>query len=52
VLAALGELKRRGLTPRYQVAEANTPSINLARSLGMTQFQTLTHYTNDPAAST
>ena len=48
VLAALGELKRRGLTPRYQVAEANTPSINLARSLGMTEFQTLTHFTSAP----
>ncbi len=48
VLTALGELKRRGLTPRYQVAEANTPSINLARSLGMTEFQTLTHFTSAP----
>jgi len=45
VLAALGELRRRGLTPRYQVAEANTPSINLALSLGMIEFQTLTHFT-------
>jgi GNAT superfamily N-acetyltransferase len=48
VLATLGELKRRGLAPRYQVAEANTPSISLARSLGMTEFQTLTHFTSAP----
>lgn len=48
VIAALGELRRRNLTPRYQVAEANTASIALARSLGMTQFQTLTHFTSAP----
>ena len=42
--AALTELARRGLLSRYQVAEANTPSIRLATSLGMTQFLTLTHY--------
>jgi RimJ/RimL family protein N-acetyltransferase len=48
VLAALGALGRRGLTTRYQVAEANIASINLARSLGMTQFQTLTHFTSEP----
>lgn len=41
--AALGELQRRGLIPRYQVAEANAASIGVARSLGMTRFQTLTH---------
>ena len=46
--AALGELGRRGLTPRYQVAEANAASIGLARSLGMTEFQTLTHFTSVP----
>jgi RimJ/RimL family protein N-acetyltransferase len=44
VQAALTELARRGLLSRYQVAEANTPSIRLATSLGMTQFLTLTHY--------
>ncbi len=44
VQAALGELARRGRLSRYQAAEANTPSIRLARSLGMTQFLTLTHF--------
>lgn len=48
VIAALGELRRRNVTPRYQVADANTPSIALARSLGMTQFQTLTHFASAP----
>lgn len=44
VLAALRELSRRGLISRYQVGEANSPSIRLAQSLGMRQFLTLTHY--------
>jgi hypothetical protein len=44
VQGALSELARRRLISRYQVAEANTPSIRLAQSLGMTQFLTLTHY--------
>lgn len=44
VQAALTELSRRGLISRYQVAEANAPSIRLATSLGMTQFLKLTHY--------
>lgn len=44
VAAALSELARRGLISRYQVGETNGPSIGLARSLGMRQFLTLTHY--------
>jgi RimJ/RimL family protein N-acetyltransferase len=44
VQAALIELARRGLISRYQVGEANVPSIRLAQSLGMRQFLTLTHY--------
>jgi RimJ/RimL family protein N-acetyltransferase len=44
VQAALSELARRGLVSRYQVGEANVPSIRLAQSLGMRQFLTLTHY--------
>ena len=47
VQAALSELARRGLISRYQVAEANMPSIRLATSLGMRQFLTLTHYVSD-----
>ena len=48
VRAALGELTRRGLLPRYQVREDNAPSIELARSIGMTPFLNLTHYTHAP----
>jgi len=44
VQAALSELIRRCLVSRYQVGEANIPSIRLAQSLGMRQFLTLTHY--------
>jgi RimJ/RimL family protein N-acetyltransferase len=44
VQAALTELNRRGLISRYQVGEANIPSIRIARSLGMSQFLTLKHY--------
>jgi RimJ/RimL family protein N-acetyltransferase len=44
VQAALTELTRRGLISRYQVGEANIPSIRLAQSVGMRQFLTLTHY--------
>jgi len=44
VQAALTELSRRDLVSRYQVGEANIPSIRLAQSLGMRQFLTLTHY--------
>jgi ribosomal protein S18 acetylase RimI-like enzyme len=43
VQAALAELARRGLLARYQVGEDNLTSIGLARSIGMTQFLTLTH---------
>jgi RimJ/RimL family protein N-acetyltransferase len=44
VQAALTELARRRLVSRYQVGEANAPSIRLATALGMKQFLTLTHY--------
>jgi GNAT superfamily N-acetyltransferase len=44
VQAALAELKRRGLVPRYQVEDTNLPSSRLAEALGMTRFLTLTHY--------
>jgi GNAT superfamily N-acetyltransferase len=44
VRTALAELARRGLKPRYQVEEANTASIALARSVGLTPFLTITHY--------
>ena len=44
VRAALAELSRRGLAPRYQVEEHNTASIGLANSVGLTPFLTITHY--------
>lgn len=44
VRAALAELKRRDLVPRYQVKEDNLASIGVARSIGMTHFLTITHY--------
>ncbi|MEO7223610.1 MAG: GNAT family N-acetyltransferase [Devosia sp.] len=44
VQSALTELHRRGLISRYQVGEANIPSVRLAQSLRMTHFLTLTHY--------
>ncbi len=47
--AALAELARRRLIARYQAAEANTASINLARALGMRHALTLTHYISTPA---
>jgi GNAT superfamily N-acetyltransferase len=42
--AALAELARRGLAPRYQVEEDNEASIRLARSVGLTPFLTIVHY--------
>src|SRR5262249_29825407 len=48
VRAALGELTRRGLLPRYQVTEDNLLSIGLARSIGMAPFLNLTLYTHSP----
>lgn len=44
VRAALAELTRRGLAPRYQVEEDNAASIALARSVGLVPFTTITHY--------
>lgn len=44
VRSALAELQRRRLVPRYQVNEANVPSIRLARSIGLQQFLHLTHF--------
>ncbi len=47
VRAALGELARRGLAPRYQVEESNTASIALAQAVGLVPFLTIVHYTYD-----
>lgn len=44
VRSALADLRRRGLVARYQVNEDNLPSIGLARSIGLRQFLTLTHF--------
>ncbi|GAA3402785.1 GNAT family N-acetyltransferase [Paenibacillus hodogayensis] len=44
---ALHHLLRKGLTPRYQVAETNGASIRLAESLGLLPFVKLDHYVAD-----
>jgi predicted GNAT family acetyltransferase len=44
VRTALAELQRRKLVARYQVNEANLPSIRLATSVGLRQFLQLTHF--------
>jgi GNAT superfamily N-acetyltransferase len=44
---ALAELARRKLAPRYQVEEHNEASIQLARSVGLAPFLTITHYAHD-----
>jgi GNAT superfamily N-acetyltransferase len=44
VAAVLHELAARGLTPRYQVHEHNSPSIALAESLGLRRFVTIEHW--------
>lgn len=44
VRGALAELRRRQLVSRYQVNETNLASIQLAQSIRMTHFLTLTHY--------
>ena len=49
VRAAIGELARRGLTPRYQVDEGNVASIRLATKIGLQPFLSLTHYLHAPA---
>lgn len=47
VAKALDELRRQALLPRYQVAEDNSASIHLARSVGLAPYMTLTHYRGD-----
>jgi GNAT superfamily N-acetyltransferase len=47
VRAALAELSRRALIPRYQVEVHNKPSIGLAKAVGLTPFLTITHYAHD-----
>ena len=44
VEAALYTVLSRGYIPRYQVAEANIPSIRLAETLGLTRFVVAEHY--------
>jgi RimJ/RimL family protein N-acetyltransferase len=44
VSAAMAKLVQSNLLPRYQAEDTNTPSIQLAESLGMTRCLTLTHY--------
>jgi GNAT superfamily N-acetyltransferase len=46
VESALYALRQRGRQPRYQVDEANLPSIKLAESLGLRPFVTVTHWLN------
>jgi RimJ/RimL family protein N-acetyltransferase len=50
VRAALAELARGGLTPRYQADRNNTPSIRLAESAGLQRFLTITHFLHLPLA--
>jgi RimJ/RimL family protein N-acetyltransferase len=52
VRAALAELGRRRLMPRYQVEEGNIASIALARSIGLAPFVTITHYVTTGPAGT
>jgi len=47
VRTALAELAGRGLVPRYQVEEHNTPSIGLAAAVGLAPFLTIVHYAHD-----
>jgi len=47
VRTALAKLASRKLAPRYQVEEDNTASIQLARSVGLKPFLTITHYGHD-----
>jgi RimJ/RimL family protein N-acetyltransferase len=47
VRAALAEIGRRGLVPRYQVEDTNAASIGLARSIGLRPFMTLAHYVHE-----
>lgn len=44
VRAAITELRKRDLIPRYQVQEDNAPSIRLAESIGLQLFLTTTHF--------
>jgi RimJ/RimL family protein N-acetyltransferase len=44
----LAVLAKRRLIPRYQVHDDNTPSIRLARAIGLEQFLTITHYLRQP----
>ncbi len=46
VRTALAELDERGLMARYQAEEHNAASIELARSVGLRRFLTLTHWAN------
>ena len=46
VESALYALRQRGRQPRYQVDEANLPSIKLAESLGLTPFVMVEHWLN------
>ena len=47
VRTVLAELTRRGLKPRYQVEGDNAASTALARSVGLTPFLTIAHYTHE-----
>lgn len=44
VEAAVHELLKRGLVPRYQVREDNLPSIRLAEAVGLTRFLITEHF--------
>ena len=48
VRTAVAELASHGAVPRYQVEEANAPSIRLARSIGLELFLTVTHFLRSP----
>jgi GNAT superfamily N-acetyltransferase len=47
VSTTLAELAKRRLAPRYQVEEDNHASIQLARSVGLAPFLTITHYVHN-----
>ena len=48
VSTAVAELQRRGLSPRYQVHDGNLASIQLAKSIGLELFLTITHHLRAP----
>jgi hypothetical protein len=49
VESAVASLQQRGYIPRYQVHEANLPSIALAQAIGLERFAIVDHWRYQPA---